>query len=178
MHRMIGYLLDLIQVRLGPGLPLTRAPVDLGAVCREALAELRTLHPDRGITLELRGGLRGEWDGDRLAQVVSNLAANALQHGRQDAPVRVTARGEGDAVELRIHNTGSPISPGVLPHLFEPMFKGGAEASGPRGSVGLGLYIAREIVTAHGGAIAVTSSAEAGTAFTVRLPRREAADRD
>jgi signal transduction histidine kinase len=171
MNRMIGYLLDLIQVRLGTGLPLTRAPVDLGQVCRQVIEELEALYPDRALALELSGELRGEWDGDRLAQVVSNLAGNALQHGRQDTPVRVTARGEGDHVELRIQNEGNTIPAEVLPRLFEPMFKGGTEGPGPRGSLGLGLYIAREIVAAHGGAIAVTSAAETGTTFTVRLPR-------
>jgi signal transduction histidine kinase len=110
--------------------------------------------------------------------VVSNLLGNAVQHGADTGPVELSVRGEDPDVLLAVRNGGPPIPPDALPTIFEPLVRG---ASSPElqkqrrpGSIGLGLYIAREVVTAHGGTIGVTSSAEAGTVFTVRLPRHSA----
>jgi signal transduction histidine kinase len=101
---------------------------------------------------------------------MGNLLANALHYSPPGTPVRVTSRGEEGAVVLTVHNVGTPIPPEVLPRLFHPMQRGVEQVSEAR-SVGLGLYIVDQVVRAHGGTIQVASTAEAGTTFTVRLPR-------
>lgn len=168
MERMIGDLLDVTHARLGGSIPLKRRPVDLQQVCEEAMIEIRAGQPDAVVRLQTGGDLHGEWDPDRLAQVVTNLVGNSIQHGG-GTPVTLTAHGDGDSVTLAVHNGGSPIPPDVLPIVFEPLARGGGENA--RHSIGLGLFIARAIVSAHGGRIEVSSSADAGTTFTVALPK-------
>ncbi|NMO17998.1 HAMP domain-containing histidine kinase [Pyxidicoccus fallax] len=168
MERMIGDLLDFTRVRLGDGFPLEPVPTHLDALCQEVLEELGVAWPAR----ELRSGLTplpaGRWDRHRLTQAVSNLLGNALQHSPEGTPVTVTTRAEGSFAVLEVHNGGDPIPAELQPHLFEP-FRRGAHSPGRRG-LGLGLYIAHEIVRAHGGTLEVQSSAEEGTTFTMRLP--------
>ena len=168
MERMVGDLLDVTRARLGGSIALTRRPVDLQQVCDEAMIEIRVSQPDAVVRLEAAGDLRGEWDPDRLAQVVSNLVGNAIQHGGGTG-VTLIAHGDGDFVTLAVHNGGSPIPPDVLPFVFEPLARGSGDSAGH--SIGLGLFIARAIVSAHGGNIQVSSSVDAGTTFTVVLPR-------
>ena len=173
MARMISDLLDFTGTRLGQAMPLSTATVDLGGLCREVVEETRAAHPTRTLGYERQGVLAGEWDADRLRQVVSNLLGNAVQHGT--GAVLVSAAGEESDVRLTVRNEGSHIPPEALATLFDPLVRGspdGAEGRRRPGSLGLGLYIAREVVAAHGGDIAVSSSAEAGTVFTVRLRRR------
>lgn len=146
--------------------------MDLTPVCRQVLAELEAIHPDSRLQFESKGDLHGEWDSDRLTQVISNLVANALQHGGEDGAVSVVAEEQGEEVVLRVHNEGPRIPENPMKKIFEPMVreptqKRGANATG----LGLGLFIAREIVTAHGGTIGVTSTAKEGTTFTVQIPR-------
>ena len=168
MERMIRDLLDVTRARLGGAIPLKRRLVNLRQVCDEAMMEIHAGHSDAAVRLQTGGDLRGEWDPDRLAQVVSNLVGNAIQHGG-GTPVTLTAHEDGDSVTLAVHNGGPPIPPDVLPFVFEPLAQGGEERAGH--SIGLGLFIARAIVSAHGGDIQVSSSAEAGTTFTVALPK-------
>jgi signal transduction histidine kinase len=168
MERMIADLLDLANARLGGSLPLKRQLTNLQQVCEEAIMEIRAAHPDTSLRSQMSGDLRGQWDPDRLAQVVSNLLANAIQHGGGTA-ITLTAQEHGDAVTLAVHNGGPPIPQQALPSLFEPLARGRTE--GPSHGIGLGLFIARAIVTAHGGDIEVSSSTDAGTTFTVRLPK-------
>lgn len=172
MARMIGDLLDYTRTRLGAGMPVVPAPMDLSAVCREVFAEYRTSSPDRDIRFESAGDLSGDWDADRLRQMISNLVGNAVQHGADPIDLKLT--GEASDIVLVVHNGGPPISPGELPKIFEPLIRG-SSAGRPKanrpGSIGLGLYIAREIAVTHGGTIDVSSTREAGTTFTVRLPR-------
>jgi hypothetical protein len=168
MDRMIADLLDFANARLGGSLPLKRQLTNLQPVCEEAIMEVRAAHPDAALQSDISGDLRGQWDPDRLAQVVSNLLVNAIQHGGGTA-VNFTVRPQGDDVTLAVHNGGPPIPQHTLPFVFEPLTRGGAE--GQSHSIGLGLFIARAIVTAHGGDIQVSSSTDAGTTFTVRLPK-------
>jgi hypothetical protein len=168
MDRMIADLLDFANARLGGSLPLKRQLTNLQPVCEEAIMEVRAAHPDAALQSDISGDLRGQWDPDRLAQVVSNLLVNAIQHGGGTA-VNFTVRPQGDDVTLAVHNGGPPIPQHTLPFVFEPLTRGGAE--GQAHSIGLGLFIARAIVTAHGGDIQVSSSTDAGTTFTVRLPK-------
>lgn len=168
MERMIGDLLDVTRARLGGSIPLTRRAADLQQVCEEAVIEIRAGQPEAIVQLHASGHLRGEWDGDRLTQVVCNLIGNAIQHGG-GTPVTLRAHEDGDSVTLAVHNGGPPIPPDVLPVVFEPLARGHGETAGH--SIGLGLFIARAIVLAHGGDIQVSSSADAGTTFTVSLPK-------
>lgn len=175
MARMISDLLDYTRTRLGAGMPVSPAPMDLGVLGRELFEQFRAAHPGREFRFAAAGDLRGAWDADRLRQAVSNLLGNAVQHGAADAPVELgLAGGDVSDVVVQILNGGPPIPPGELSKIFDPLVRGSGAAN-PRGnrpgSIGLGLYIAREIARSHGGGIDVTSTRQAGTAFTLRLPR-------
>ena len=141
------------------------------------LDEIQVAWPERELCCEQIGDGSGHWDEDRLAQVVTNLVTNALRHGAPGAPVHVVTSGEAHDVVLQVRNEGRPIPPELLPHLFEAMqrgARGGVERAA--GGVGLGLFIVDQIARAHDGAVAVVSNADAGTMFSVRLPRLPARD--
>ncbi len=174
MHRMVDDLLDLTRTRLGTGIPIEHEPVELAPLCRQVVSELEAFHPGRQIHLQLSGDLHGEWDGDRLAQVVSNLVANALQYSSPDTPVDVVALEKGDEIILQVHNVGTPIPESAFKTIFSPLARlhPGGQTSDPNSTgLGLGLFIASEIVSSHGGTISVTSTLEAGTTFKVTIPR-------
>lgn len=172
MSHMITDLLDYTRTRLGAGMPVSPQPMDLRAVCDDVIAEFRSAHPDADIRFHPTGDTAGRWDADRLRQVVSNLLGNAIQHGDRGAPVTVTLHGDSAGVTLAVANVGTPIPAAALRTIFDPLVRGTADARkpNPTGSIGLGLYIVRQLVLAHGGTIDVTSSAHAGTVFTARLP--------
>ncbi len=174
MGAMINDLLDLTRARLGGGIPVALRPVNLRDICRHVVEELEFAHPDRTLRFESEGSYWGEWDPDRIAQVLSNLIGNALEHGRKASPVQVSLiEAGGDSVRFTVHNEGSPIPPEILPVLFDPFRRGaqGLTGGNSRG-LGLGLYIAHQIVEAHGGTLEVASTAAEGTTFTATLPRR------
>jgi sigma-B regulation protein RsbU (phosphoserine phosphatase) len=168
MSRMITDLLDFTRARLGGGVPLQRRPAELVELVRATLEEFEVTHPGRVVLSHAGGPYTGEWDPDRLAQVVSNLVGNALQHGAADTPVQVVLREEGAELVLSVTNQGPPIPEALLPHVFDPFRRA---TSSPRQGLGLGLYIVQQLVLAHGGSITVSSDAASGTTFTVRLPR-------
>jgi signal transduction histidine kinase len=170
MTVMIHDLLDFTRTRLGGGMPVSATRTDLQDLCRDVLDEFRAAHPHRPLRLESFGDTSGEWDAARLRQVVSNLVANAIQYGG-DAPVEVFARGEESDVLFAVRNQGPPISSPALPTIFDPFVRAPEGATKHRRGVGLGLYIARQIVITHGGTIVVASDETTGTVFTVRLPR-------
>jgi PAS domain S-box-containing protein len=172
-RRLITDLLDFTQARLSGGLRVERRAMDLHAITRQVLDEIQVAWPERELCCEQIGDGNGEWDEDRLAQVVTNLVTNALRHGASGSPVRVITSGEAHDVVLQVHNQGRPIPPELLPHLFEAMQRGaGAGVERAAGGVGLGLFIVDQIARAHAGAVAVVSNDATGTTFTVRLPRR------
>jgi signal transduction histidine kinase len=167
MVRIVEDLLDLTRDKFAGGIPVEAQPVDLADVCRAAVDELRIANPESSIDLQVAGDACGEWDAGRIARVVSNLAANAIRHGARGA-ARVRLRGDADGVTIAVHNEGPPIAAELLPHLFEPFRRGDTSSHG----LGLGLYIVRETVRAHGGSVEVASTAADGTTFTVTLPKR------
>jgi len=170
MTRIIADLLSYTRTRLGAGLSIHRRPARLDEIARRVVDELAAVNPDRTITLDARGDPLGSWDPDRLEQVVSNLVSNALDHGDPAAPVHVEVADDGDVAVLRVRNHGPAVPPEVLQHLFEPFARPPDEKSRRASGLGLGLFIAREIVAAgHGGEIAVTTGEE--TVIEVRLPR-------
>ncbi len=169
--RLIRDLLDYTQARTGKSLPVQRLEMDLHPWAEEAVEQLRPTAPDQPVQLLRSGNGRGEWDADRLSQVMSNLVGNAIQYGSPGSPIRVEVRdGSHETVELSVVSEGPPIPQALLSTLFQPMTRGALESNAER-SVGLGLYIVERIAEAHGGSVGVSSSGEAGTRFTVRLPR-------
>jgi signal transduction histidine kinase len=174
MHHLVEDLLDFSRTQLGRGLPVAPVKADLGDVCRQVVDELAASNPDRVLRFEASGPLDGQWDLPRIGQMVSNLAANAVQFGRPESPVTVTAQGGQDAVLVHVHNHGPAINPFLQRRLFDP-YRRPIQSSLPErdGASGLhlGLYIASHIAVAHGGSIAVDSGTLAGTRFTVKLPR-------
>lgn len=174
MARMISDLLDYTRTRLGAGMPVTPKAVDLQTVCAEVFDEYHTAHPECDMKFSASGDLTGNWDHDRLRQAISNLLGNAIQHGDVGAPIRLIATGSEPEVTLKVYNGGTPIPPGEIARIFEPLVRGstnGRPVSHRPGSIGLGLYIAREVARAHGGSITVRSTVADGTTFTIHLPR-------
>jgi PAS domain S-box-containing protein len=173
MTEMIDQLLDLTRARSGGGIAIRPHETDLAALCKDAVAELELAHPEWNIALGAAGDERGTWDSSRLMQVVSNLVSNAGQHGTRGAPIRIAIDGtERDHVVMEVRNEGA-IPTKLLPHLFDP-FRRGGHRRGSAGGLGLGLFIVREIVRAHGGTVHVRSDESDGTTFAVRLPRHVA----
>lgn len=176
MAKLINDILDFARSRLGGGIPVTRQRMNMAEVCKTSLEELQVTFPERQFLFEVQGDTWGEWDPDRVAQVLSNLVFNALQHGKEDAPVRTTLRDTGAQVVLEVHNQGEPIPEELRPRIFDPFKRHPEdqrphEGKGGARSLGLGLHIVQQIVLAHGGEVEVHSSAQEGTCFTVRWPR-------
>ncbi len=172
--RLTSDLLDYTRSRLGRGIPLARSTCDLRQVCEEALDIVRGSHPEQKFTQRLSGDLRGECDGSRMQQVIVNLLNNAVEHGEPGVPVTLEANGEPEVVVLKVTNFGKPIPPNALQVIFEPLVQLPHEPAPHRRlstGLGLGLFIVSEIVGSHQGTVAVESSADAGTTFTIKLPR-------
>ncbi len=174
MAKMLGDFLDFAHTQLGKRMPVDPQAADLGQVCAEVLAETRAAHPQKAIHYTSDGDAAGSWDAPRLRQVISNLLGNAVQHGTAASAIDVSLTTAGPDVVLTVTNRGAPIPPELLPQIFDPLVRGLApesRAAQRLGSMGLGLYIAREVVSAHGGTIDVTSNPAGLTTFTVTLPR-------
>jgi signal transduction histidine kinase len=170
MERIIDDLLSYTRTRLGTGIPIERRPADLRELARKVVDELVAYHPDCAIHLEAEGDLTGEWDPTRLEQVLSNLLSNAVDHGEPERGVEVRLSATGAAVRAEVRNQGE-MPPGVLDHLFEPFQRAPDRERRRSTGLGLGLYIAREIVRGHGGRIAARSQ-DGETRVEVELPRR------
>ena len=175
MSRLITDLLEYTRTRLGAGIPVDRSDCDLGPVCEAALEDIRAGNPQQQFVQSMSGDLNLQADAARMQQVLSNLLSNAVQHGSRQSPVTLTAEGEADAIVLKVGNAGDPIPPDALQAIFEPLIQAPNASSDmherSKTSLGLGLFIVREIVLSHAGSIAVESSMDAGTVFTIRLPR-------
>jgi signal transduction histidine kinase len=171
MARMIDQLLDFTRIRLGKGIPLARRAVRLGALCQQAIDDLAAAgHAAACIELEVTSDPLGQWDAERLVQLLCNLAGNALAHGTPGEPVLIRVGGDEHHGTAEVANAGV-VAHDVLPVIFHPLKSHGErKREGSRG-LGLGLYISEQIVLAHGGSIAIESSDELGTRVSVRLPR-------
>ncbi len=178
MGELIDKLLDVTRARFGAGLPVIRGTMNIGFVARQVVDEVRVINPTREIELSLSGNLAGEWDKARIGQVFSNLLGNAIQYGFQGSPIGVDVKGdEPAAVTVSVRNEGVPIPPEIIGKIFDPLTRGAPndDVLASAGNLGLGLYITKEVVVAHGGTIEVTSSEMDGTVFSVRFPRAEPA---
>ena len=173
MNQMVEDLLDFTRGRLGSGMPIVRAPMDMGQLVRQSADEMRAARPGSLLQVTTSGALEGEWDSERISQLLSNLLGNAIQHGTASEMIGVSVQGETSEVVVRLHNGGTTIPKSDLATLFSPFkrLRAGQTAANDSSNLGLGLYIAEQIVSAHGGTIDVRSSVEAGTLVTVRLPR-------
>jgi two-component system NtrC family sensor kinase len=169
MIRLIQDLLDYSRARLGQGLSIHPAAADLDELCRGALDQVRAAHAGRTVVYHHEGDGHGHWDPDRILQVLLNLLTNACRYSTPGSDVTLSWRGEPDRKVVTVHNQGPAISPELFGHIFEP-FKRGDAAGNTRGSIGLGLYIVKQIVVAHGGAVTVRSNESEGSTFEVVLP--------
>ena len=169
MNRLIGDLLDLARIRLAGGILVDRRPMDMAALLQRTQQEHRLRNPERALETETLGDLDGEWDEDRLAQVLSNLVGNAVKHGDAAGPIIVRADGTHPyTVSLTVANDGA-IDGRVAERLFDPFGEG--RRSGRHQGLGLGLYIVQQIVHAHGGEVGVHGQEEGRTCVEVTLPR-------
>ena len=174
---MVGDLLDFTRSRLGGGIPVVRAEMNLGKAVHDVVDEISAAHPERRVQVDTRVEERGEWDAARISQAFTNLIGNAVEHGAPGTTVTVELQGDEEKVTITIHNRGAVIPADRLNGIFNPMKARttplNPSAGGPTGNLGLGLYIAERIVHAHRGRIEVESSEAHGTTFSVHLPRRE-----
>ena len=175
VNELVGDLLDFSTSHLGGGIPIKPAPYPLGPQCELVIGEMRTFHPQRMITLDLEGDLDVVWDRARINQALSNLVGNAVQHGAESEPVWVTVHG-ADEIVITVRNLGEVMEAASMRTIFDPAKRFAMRPVNQRNQtgndhLGLGLYITREIIGAHGGRIGLTSTALAGTTFTLTLPR-------
>lgn len=175
MGAMIRDLLEYTKTQLGRAIPISPQATNLDEICALALDEIRAVHPERVFKLETSGDLHGDFDPDRLQQVLSNLLNNAVQHGTRAQPITLSAQGESARITVRVKNYGHRIPADQLQVIFNPLVQipkePAREDSEPTTSLGLGLYIAHEIVAMHGGTMVAESSEERGTVFSAHLPR-------
>jgi signal transduction histidine kinase len=169
---LLDDLLDFNRTKLGLGITIAPAPVNLAEAFSAEVEQLRVAHPSRSIGIEVNGDVSGVWDINRLNQLLGNLVVNAIKYGSFSSPVRIVLGGFPAEVRFAVHNNGPKIQESLLAQIFEPLKRGSDKqfVSGSEASFGLGLYIAREIAMAHHGDISAKSD-EDETVFTIRLPR-------
>jgi sigma-B regulation protein RsbU (phosphoserine phosphatase) len=170
-QRLIDQLLDLTRSRLGGGIPIDPRPLDMYDVCRQVIDETELTHPDRPLRVDVRGDSTGVWDRDRMYQLLTNLVGNAVKHGEPRSSIGLRLDGGTTEVVIEVANRGEPIPAATLPVIFEAFRQGRMDNPCRTHGLGLGLFIAQQVVRSHGGSIAVTSSQSDGTIFRVRLPR-------
>ena len=176
MTAMVNDLLEYARTQLGGTIPLSPARVNVHDICYAAMQDAQAGHPECPFALQASGDTTGLFDGPRLQQVFSNLLNNAAQYRAETHPVTITARGDADNVVVHVCNMGPVIPAQSLKAIFDPMVQltmmDEGQAGAPASSLGLGLFIAREITAAHGGSIKAESSAQSGTFFVVSLPKK------
>jgi signal transduction histidine kinase len=176
MDAIVRDLLDFSTSHLGDGIPVDPRTVDLLEICHGVVEEANAFHPDRKIELLVEGDLTGAWDGDRMSQVFANLISNAMQHGKPDSLIKVSIRGLADEVIYEVGNDGDVIPPSKLRTLFDPVKRFAIRPIDERvttgtQNLGLGLYVVKQVIVAHGGEVSVTSGDKDGVVFSVRIPR-------
>lgn len=175
MRHLLSDLLDFTRTRLGATLTLRIEQCNLCHLGQSIVDEVRAVYPDQALSVHCTGNGVGEWDQERISQLVANLVVNAIEHGDRDSGVSVEVLGDHpDFVEVSVHNRGPAIAPSQRKLIFDPFARAASEIgrTAPAvGSLGLGLYIAKEIADTHRGTIEIASTDETGTTFTARLPR-------
>lgn len=170
--RILDDLLDLTRSSFGTDIPVAKSQTDMAALCQAIADELRSINEKQLITVTLEGDPCGFWDAARMGQVLSNLMGNAIQYSDASGSVTVKVLGNDPRMlSVSVHNFGAPIPAESQKIIFQSWMRGRVKDAGEQTHLGLGLYIARLIVEAHGGDISVTSNEATGTTFTLRLPR-------
>lgn len=180
MNHMVADLLGFTRTQLGKGMPIKCQQTDVADICRAAVEDAGATYPNASFDIHTNGDLKGAFDPVRLHQLLTNLLVNAAQYGAAQRPVLVSASGDPAEITIQVTNYGQMIPDEALQLIFKPLVQlagtaGADEDNRPRTSLGLGLFVAREIAVAHGGSIVVTSDVAGGTVFTVQLPRHIAA---
>lgn len=176
MTAMVNDLLEYSRTQLGGKMPIAPRTCDMGEVAQAAVHDARLANPECVFELALGQNLVGEFDAVRMQQVIMNLLANAAQYRQANTAVHAALSGNHDSVCVSVSNEGTPIPPESLKTIFSAMVQlavGEESAGRPSTSMGLGLFVAREIALAHGGSIDVASTAKGGTVFSVELPRHQ-----
>ena len=175
MRQMITDLLEYTRTRLGRGIDIVAVTGDFSCLCRDVFEEVQAANSARAFVAHIASDVGARFDAARIRQVLTNLLSNAVQYGNPASPIFLTVAQERTDAVLSVTNRGKPISPDSLQVIFDPLVQipnTDLDYDGrPETSLGLGLYIVREIVTAHGGTISVTSTESEGTTFTVRFPQ-------
>ena len=179
---IVSDLLDYSTSHLGGGIPVILAEYDLSAEARSVVQEMHLFHPNRLFNADIEDKLTVHWDRARVSQALSNLMANAIQHGASVSPIWISIAAQQDDVVIVIQNEGEVITQEILRAMFDPgksfVIKSSSERSLSQTThLGLGLYIAHEIVSAHGGAILVTSTEREGTTFKIQMPKNPPPDK-
>ena len=179
MNHMVADLLGFTRTQLGKGMPIKHQQTDVADICRASVEDAGATYPNATFDIYTSGDLNGFFDPVRLHQLLTNLLVNAAQYGVSQRPVIVGASGDPTEVTIQVTNYGQMIPEDALQLIFKPLVQldntaSVDEDSRPRTSLGLGLFVAREIAVAHGGGITVTSDEVEGTIFTVRLPKQTA----
>jgi signal transduction histidine kinase len=170
MDAIVKSLLDYARAKAGALVRLERERVDLATLSARVIEEQAANVTGHAIELRSEGDLTGQWDPGRLEQIIGQLLSNALRHGDEGTSV-LTLKGSDNRVEISLHSHGPAIPAELLPRLFDPFQIGPRPPGTPRRSIGLGLFIVKELVSAHGGDVSVESREGAGTRFTVTLPK-------
>ncbi len=167
-------LLELTRSAFGSDIPIVRTPMNMGELGAQLVEEMRALSKGRRIEINIVGDTQGDWDRARMGQLFSNLIGNALQYSHGDSTIDVTIADQGERVLLAVHNEGDPIPLDKQKRIFHSRMRGTNGGSVGAGStnLGLGLFVAHKVVTAHGGTISVDSSNASGTTFTAVMPKR------
>jgi hypothetical protein len=177
MGAMIRDLLEYTRTQLGKGIPVRTRQCSIESICREALDEVRAAHPQQPFDFTMSEDAQWLVDPGRLRQALSNLLNNAVQHGEPGAPIKLSVEVEAGAqLTIRVKNRGQPIAPESLQVIFDPLVQLSGKSAGSidktSTSLGLGLFIAREIATGHGGTLEASSDAANGTEFVLRIPAK------
>jgi signal transduction histidine kinase len=175
MSGMVADLIGYTRTELGSGMPITLQRLDIGEACRSAIEDAHSTFPGSTFEFHAEGDLSGTFDSVRLHQLFTNLLVNAVKYGSAAEPVRVRALADAQQVQVHVTNRGPVIPRSAWRSIFEPLVRlpgaSSHDGSDQQTSLGLGLYVAREIAALHGGSVDVDSTMEAGTTFSVRLPR-------
>ncbi|MCW8278437.1 HAMP domain-containing histidine kinase [Pseudomonas sp. PCH199] len=172
-NQIMNDLLDLARFNLGTGIPVNKQSVELKSICQGVIEEVTACYPHMQIIFSCADAVPGRFDPLRIGQAFTNLISNAAKHGDKQKPVQVTLNGDASNAYFTVQNFGKPIAPGALPTLFNPQGRYSRftdSEQDPSAGMGLGLFIAAEIVAGHGGNIEVESTMERGTIFTVKMP--------